>query len=103
MSITYNKLVRDKIPQTIAAAGKTPVTRIADRDECYQLLRRKLQEEVAEFLESDSIEELADIHEVLVALAAAKDCEWSEVKRIARDKRAERGGFDERIVLIEVK
>ena len=82
---------------------KRNIIAIADKEEYYQLLRQKLQEEVAEFLESDSLEELADIHEVLVALAGAKGCEWAEVKEIANDKKAQRGGFDERIVLIEVK
>ncbi len=43
--------------------------------------------------------ELADVLEVLKALAAAHDMSWEEVVSEAGRKRAERGGFDNRIFL----
>jgi phosphoribosyl-ATP pyrophosphohydrolase len=43
--------------------------------------------------------ELADVLEVLQALAAAHHMSWEEVMSEARRKRAERGGFDKRIFL----
>jgi predicted house-cleaning noncanonical NTP pyrophosphatase (MazG superfamily) len=103
MSKIYNKLVRDRIPEIIIAAGKEPVTRTAGDDEYEQLLKAKLAEEVDEFLTGDNPEELADILEVLQAIAKAKGITWEQVVANADSKRAERGGFEEKIVLVEVK
>lgn len=55
---------------------------------------------MAEFHESKSIEELADIFEVAFALAAALK---GDVSVPFVDKRNERGGFDKKIFLEEVK
>ena len=65
----FDKLVRDKIPQIIEASGKTPITRILDREEYMTCLETKLDEEVCEFHESKAMEELADILEVVYAPA----------------------------------
>ena len=93
------KLVRDRIPEIICADGRECECRIADDEEYRSLLIAKLDEEVAEFKESGSLEELGDVMEVLVALAKAGG--WSEEELIAenRRKRGERGGFDSRILL----
>lgn len=98
----YNKLVRDKIPEIILASGKEPVTRISGEEKYKQLLKDKLVEEVKEYLDSDNPEELADILEVLMALSSSKGIEWKEIEQIAKEKREERGGFEKRIVLVEV-
>lgn len=66
---TYNKLVRDKIPEIIKADGRECDTAIILGDEKYKLLEAKLQEEVNEFLEDMNLEELADVMEVLFGLA----------------------------------
>ena len=55
------KLVRDKIPEIIIAAGKKPITRIMDNDEYLQELDKKLNEEIAEYQADKSIEEMADV------------------------------------------
>lgn len=65
----YNKLVRDKIPQIIEAEGNKYEIRIADKDEHYELLEAKLQEEVKEYLDGKNLEELADVMKVLFGLA----------------------------------
>lgn len=96
----YNKLVRDRIPAMIERQGERPVTRILDQIEYRQCLERKLDEEVAEYHESAEIEELADILEVILALAKAQGCTQEELLAIYRRKHEERGGFDERIFLI---
>lgn len=101
--MTYNKLVRDKIPEIILASGKELVTRISGEEEYKQLLKDKLVEEVKEFLDSDNAEELADILEVLMALSSSKGIDWKEIEKTAMEKRDERGGFEERVVLLEVK
>jgi predicted house-cleaning noncanonical NTP pyrophosphatase (MazG superfamily) len=67
---TYNKLVRDKIPAIIAADGKKLKTRILSDEEHLQALIKKLSEELEEFEEALSVEELADLQEIIHALAA---------------------------------
>ena len=97
----YNKLVRDKIPDLIVGRGGKPVTRILDADAYRWELRRKLQEEVAEFGASGEVEELADVLEVVYALAAAEGVSQFQLEEKRKRKRGERGGFDRRILLIE--
>ena len=91
------KLVRDKIPQIIEASGETPITRILERDEYLACLETKLDEEVQEFHESKSPEELADILEVVYALAEAHGCNREQLLDIYTKKNAARGGFEKRI------
>lgn len=97
--IEYNKLVRDKIPEIIAQGGSKAVTHIADEKEFEEALYQKLGEEVKEFQEKPSAEELADILEVAYAI-----CDWKRIDRVEleslRQKKAEnRGGFEKRIIL----
>ncbi len=103
MPAVYNKLVRDKIPGFIEASGKKAVTRIADDAEHRALLRQKLLEEVNEFLDSGSPEELADIIEVVRALGHTYEMPLAELIEMAQKKRKERGGFDSKVILIAVE
>ena len=103
----YNKLVRDKIPQVIEEEGKSYDARIASKEERLELLEKKLHEEVAEFIEAKNtkdknLEELADVMEVLFGLA--KNLEYSEEELMKKrdEKKEERGGFNEGIVLERV-
>lgn len=99
----YNKLVRDGIPDIIKATGKEPVFRVAGPEEFGRLLKEKLWEEVREFSGSDTAEELADILEVIKALAVNRGQEWAEIEKLANQKAEERGGFEKRIFLERVK
>ena len=99
--MVYNKLVRDKIPQIIAASGKNCVTEVLQEDAYLQKLDEKLGEELAEYQESKSLEELADLLEVMAAVVKARGYSWEELERIRARKREKRGGFEERILLIE--
>lgn len=96
------KLVRDRIPEIIAATGRIAATRILDKDEYLEELRRKLEEETEEFLKEDNLEELADILEVLRALTLAKGYSIEELEEERRRKALERGIFKERILLENV-
>ena len=95
----YNKLVRDLIPQIIEESGSKFDTHIADNDEYKKLLEEKLQEEVNEYLEDKNLEELADVLEVLVALAGSFGYTEVELFEKRSEKKLERGGFDESVVL----
>ena len=99
----HNKLVRDKIPDIIRGNGDKPVTRILDANTYKRELWRKLQEEVAEFLESQKIEELVDIMEVVYTLANLEGICSSQLEEIRKQKRGENGGFDNRIFLVEIE
>jgi predicted house-cleaning noncanonical NTP pyrophosphatase (MazG superfamily) len=91
------KLVRDKIPEIIEASGATPLTRILETEEYLSCLETKLDEEVQEFHESKSPEELADILEVVYALAEAHGCSREQLQQIFDAKHTARGGFEKRI------
>ena len=105
MRVAYNKLVRDQIPDIIAAAGSRPSTRVLDHASYQGALRSKLLEEAqeAEVAPDEQLaSELADVLEVLRALATAHGMTWEDIELQARRKRAERGGFDRRIFLEHV-
>jgi len=102
MTTTYNKLVRDKIPQIIAAQGKTATTEILEDETYAHALDQKLQEELDEYLQSGTAEELADMMEVMLAILAHKDISEDAFSALRLEKRASRGGFAERIFLKEV-
>jgi len=95
------KLVRDRIPQIIRGDGAEPVTYTAGPEEYRGRLRDKLGEEVAEFLASDersAPEELADVLEVVRALAADLGLDADQLEKIREAKASERGGFADRTV-----
>lgn len=96
----YNKLVRDRIPDLIRSGGEVPHIRILDDEEYTLRLSRKLDEEVAEFHRDQNPEELADILEVVFALAANLGCSEEELLVLRRQKQEARGGFQDRIFLI---
>lgn len=100
--IIHNKLVRDKIPEIITAAGKQPVTRVLSGEEYLAELDRKLNEECAEYQADKSIEEMADVLEVLYAIAAARGHSVEELERVRAEKAEKRGRFSGRIYLEKV-
>ena len=73
MTKTYNKLVRDRIPEIIASDGKTCTVEVLSDSRCLQMLDAKLTEELEEYQESRSLEELADLLEVLRAVGNLPD------------------------------
>lgn len=102
MTIIHNKLVRDKIPQIIQASGKTCITRTLAEAEYIAALNGKLQEELNEYLADGSMEELADLLEVMMACAKARGHDFAVVEAIRREKAEKRGGFEQRIFLESV-
>ncbi len=98
----YNKLVRDLIPDIINASGKTCVCSILSDRDYITHLDAKLTEELAEYQESKSIEELADLLEVIMAVAKARGSSIDEIETIRQVKVDKRGGFEKKILLTEV-
>ena len=98
--MVYNKLVRDKIPQIITDQGEIPVIRILEKEEYTRCLEAKLDEEVGEFHKEKNLEELADILEVVFALAEDLGFTREELMEVYREKNRNRGGFRERIFLL---
>ena len=104
--MSYNKLVRDKIPEIIKNNNETPITRILSDEEYKVELEKKLLEEYQEVIASsgkDRLEELADMLEVMIALASLDDATLEDVIELADKKRNKRGGFKEKIFLESVK
>lgn len=99
----YHKLIRDRIPQIIENSGKTCLTRTLSEEEYLAMLDEKLSEELAEYQQDKSMEELADLLEVIMAVAKARGSSFEEVEAIRHKKAAERGGFEKRILLLEVR
>jgi len=99
---TYNKLVRDKIPEIIKASDKNFDVHYAKKEEVLPLLETKLNEEVSEYLEAKNLEELADVMEVLFGLANALGYSEEDLINKRNEKKEERGGFKKGIVLEKV-
>ena len=100
--ITYHKLIRDKIPAIIEAQGNSCVTEVLSEEEYLKMLDEKLFEELAEYRESKSLEELADLLEVMKAVVSARGYTWEELESVRQQKHQKRGGFDDRLLLKEV-
>ena len=97
--MSYNKLVRDNIPDIIKNNGEIPITRILNDDEYKLELEKKLYEEYQEVLNSsgrERIEELADMLEVMISLAKLEGKDLDDVIEVANVKRLKRGGFNKK-------
>lgn len=98
---TYNKLVRDRIPELIKANGAECRIEILSDVEYLKMLDAKLGEELAEYYKDQNIEELADLLEVIYAAAIARGYTLEELESVRAKKAEKRGGFEKKILLIE--
>ena len=97
----YNKLVRDNIPDIIRKKGEKVTVHVANTEEYWKKLKEKLKEEILEFEKDESIEEIADILEVLDAIIDYKSFNKDEIEKIKVKKAEEKGKFKNRIILDE--
>ena len=105
MERIYNKLVRDNIPKIIEEKNETPIIRILNDAEYKEALEKKLYEEYKEVLEaneSDRVEELADMLEVIKSLASLENKSLDDVISLMNSKSEKRGSLKERIFLEKV-
>lgn len=104
---TYNKLVRDRIPEVIERTGKSFNTTILTQEEYIKELKKKSYEELEEYMKAENneeaLEELADLLEILHAFAAVHGSSIDKVEDIRKKKAEKRGGFQERIFLVDVE
>lgn len=101
-TIIYNKLVRDRIPEIIEASGKTCFISILSDEEYLRMVDAKLDEELKEYYQEQNIEELADLLEVVRTAAVARGYSIEQLEEVCKRKRAARGGFEKKILLLEV-
>ena len=120
LSVKYDKLVRDKIPEIIKRKGGKVKFHVADNYKFWRKLKEKLGEELKElaevteeFIDTEEgeeklIEETADFLEVLDAVlkyrGGRKPLSKSQIRRVLsakRKKAQERGQFKKRIILEE--
>lgn len=95
------KLVRDRVGDRVGPARGFQYDRCLDRDQHSRLLRAKLLEEVGEYLLDPSIGELADVYEVVYALAIVDlGVDVVAVGHAARAKRLERGSFTDGTIMV---
>lgn len=104
--LKYNKLVRDKIPTIIEEDGKCCHFNVLDQETFREKLIEKFHEETIEFEETtnddEAIEELADLLELIHAAATLHGQSIEEVERVRMAKKERRGGFEKKLLLIEV-
>lgn len=101
-AIKYNKLIRDKIPEIIEKSGKKAIIEVLDDQDYKKYLDIKLGEELQEYFAADSVDELADLMEVVYAILKYKGVNINDFESIRNRKAEERGTFDKRLLLKEV-
>jgi len=99
---TYNKLVRDRIPEIIRASGRECMVEVLEPATYLQRLEEKLVEELQEYQATGKVEELADLVEVALAIAEHKGLSSSEFEELRMAKAEERGRFSKRLFLVRV-
>ncbi len=99
----YDKLVRDKIPEIISSQGKKCCVEVMDSEAYLEMVDKKLGEELEEYYKDGSIEELADLLEVLYAAVAARGYTLDELERVRKEKLLKRGGFEKKLLLKHVE
>lgn len=103
MTTVHNKLVRDRIPEIIESSGKRCCCRTLSDQDYLSALDQKLNEELNEYQQDKSMEELADLLEVIRAVITARGSTCEQVEAIRQAKKEKRGGFEKKIWLETVK
>lgn len=103
----YNKLIRNRIVEILENEGLNYNVRVLEEDEYLAEIKKKLYEEVKEFEQTtnqtDALEELSDILELIHAALAVHKKSFEELEAVRLKKQRERGGFEKRLFLIDVE
>ena len=100
---TYNKLVRDLIPDIIKLQGNIPIVSVLSEKEIVGELGRKLLEETNEYLLSGDLEELVDVYQVLLAILDESGIAFEQFEKLRQEKAYNRGEFKKRLYLSYVE
>ncbi|MEA1937473.1 MAG: nucleoside triphosphate pyrophosphohydrolase [Patescibacteria group bacterium] len=108
MKTTYNKLVRNKIPQIIKENRQAPIIRKLDKKEFTEELFKKLKEETKEVIgakndKKELMKEISDVYEVIDTIVDLYKLDKDLILRLQKDKKEKRGSFEKRIFLESVK
>ena len=103
MLYTYNKLIRDNNVKLMENKGCKVTYEILDDKRYGQELDKKLQEEVSEYLADYSVEEMADVMEVIYAMLDFRGITMEEVEKVRLNKRNLKGEFKNKIFLKDVE
>lgn len=99
----HGKIVRDRIPEIIHKNGGRAVCLIPEKEEIVRGLEKKLTEELNEYLADHSLEEMADLLEVMHGVLHHRGVSWEELEKIRLEKKEKRGGFEQGIWLTAVE
>lgn len=99
----YDKIVRDRIPEIIEASGRKAEYETVDTEKAITGLEAKLGEELSEYLADHSLEEMADLLEVMRGILHHRGISWDELEAVRQKKYALRGGFEKGIRLLGVE
>ena len=104
MKITYNKLVRDNIPEIMKADNSEPTIRILDDEEFIVELFKKLQEESEELIQAkgnklEMQKEIGDIYEVIDAIIDYYNLDKEAIIKLKQERKIKRGGFAKKVFL----
>ena len=98
---TFNKVIRDKIPEIIQKDGYTCNIQTLSDEKFLLEIEKKLSEEVTEYQNDKTPEELTDILEVIYKIAQLKGISREELEKIRVKKLQDRGGFEKNLFLID--
>ena len=96
----YSKAIRDKIPEIIKKSGNDCNIKTLSDEEFLIELDKKLDEELKEYNKSKSVEELADIIEVIERISQLKGVSFDKLEKIRQEKADRRGQFKNNLFLI---
>lgn len=99
--IQHNKAIRDKIPEILRGSGNIcNVKKLPDHEFLLEL-EKKLVEETQEYLQSKSVEELADILEVVHRISQLRGTSAEKLEEIRQEKTRKRGAFEKNLFLVD--
>lgn len=99
---SYDKLVRDNIPDMIKKSGKQCDIDIIKDDRILEYLYVKLHEEIFELLDSENLDEIADVLEVVFSIGKRYGFTEDEMLIKRNEKKSQSGGFENHILLKNV-
>ena len=105
---TYNKLVRDRIPQIIKRNRQAAVIKKLNKTEFSRELFKKLKEEIQEVIEAKNnkkelTKEIGDVYEVIDAVIDLHKLNKNSILELQKERNKKRGGFKEKIFLVSVE